>query len=1079
MASSGMMTEMEGGLIPRKIRNICILAHVDHGKTTLADHLIAGAGSGLIHPKQAGKLRFMDYLDDEQQRAITMKSSSVALQFKGHLINLIDSPGHIDFCGEVSTAARLSDGAFILVDAVEGVHIQTHAVLRQAWIEKVTPCLVLNKIDRLITELKLTPMEAYTRLQNIVHEVNNIISAYQSEKYLSDVDSIIAGAGETPDIDEGLDNQEGGDEDAFQPQKGNVAFACALDGWGFCIDQFADLYATKLGASSTVLKKALWGNHYFIPKTKMIVGKKAAGSKAKPMFVQFVLEPLWQVYESALEGNQGRGMLEKVIKSMNLMIPPRDLQHKDPKVVLQAVMSRWLPLSSTILSMSIECLPDPVSAQSGRISRLLPRKEVLTDAEDDVLLELDHVRRAVETCDSSTRAPCIAFVSKMFAIPVNMLPHKGPSGEFLNNLVEELGVGETDAGHHECFLAFARVFSGVISTGQKLLVLSSLYNPLKMEPQQKHVQEAKVQALYLMMGRGLEPVATASAGNVVAIRGLGQHILKSATLSSTPYCWPFASMTYQAGPILRVAIEPSKPADMAVLRRGLQLLNRADPFVEVSVSGRGEQVLAAAGEVHLERCIKDLRERFACVDLEVSPPIVSYRETIEAEGVTCVDSYKNGSTTADFVEKTTPNGRCIVRVQVIKLPSALTKVLDENGELFQDILEGKLGHGKTASVSLKKKIKGDQTTGEAGEATEDPVLVLQKRMIDAADTEMYDGNQGFDKKRSKEDRKSWLNSLQRIWALGPRHVGPNILLVPTSNTLGGSVKISGGTLNDDTFGMEPVLVRGFPQISEKLGLADVSNEKSNEVTLNVNGNEHELDSLYAEAEGLESSVVSGYQLATAAGPLCDEPMWGLAFIVEAYIFPVRSKSSDASDSVGENGNKNSIHLPDQYGPFSGQVMTAVKDACRSAILSKRPRLVEAMYFCEVSAPTEYLGSMYAVLARRRARILKEEMREGSALFTVHAYVPVAESFGFADELRRWTSGAASPQLLLSHWEELLQDPFFVPKTEEELEEFGDGSSVLTNIARKMIDTVRRRKGLPVEDKVVQHATKQRTLARKV
>jgi ribosome assembly protein 1 len=165
MASSGMMTEMEGGLIPRKIRNICILAHVDHGKTTLADHLIAGAGSGLIHPKQAGKLRFMDYLDDEQQRAITMKSSSVALQFKGHLINLIDSPGHIDFCGEVSTAARLSDGAFILVDAVEGVHIQTHAVLRQAWIEKVTPCLVLNKIDRLITELKLTPMEAYTRLQ--------------------------------------------------------------------------------------------------------------------------------------------------------------------------------------------------------------------------------------------------------------------------------------------------------------------------------------------------------------------------------------------------------------------------------------------------------------------------------------------------------------------------------------------------------------------------------------------------------------------------------------------------------------------------------------------------------------------------------------------------------------------------------------------------------------------------------------------------------------------------------------------------------------------------------------------------
>lgn len=158
----------------RNIRNICILAHVDHGKTTLADHLIAGAGAGVVHPKLAGRLRFMDYLDEEQRRAITMKSSSISLQYKDHSINLIDSPGHMDFCSEVSTAARLSDGALVLVDAVEGVHIQTHAVLRQAWIEKLTPCLVLNKIDRLISELKLSPMEAYTRLVRIVHEVNGI-----------------------------------------------------------------------------------------------------------------------------------------------------------------------------------------------------------------------------------------------------------------------------------------------------------------------------------------------------------------------------------------------------------------------------------------------------------------------------------------------------------------------------------------------------------------------------------------------------------------------------------------------------------------------------------------------------------------------------------------------------------------------------------------------------------------------------------------------------------------------------------------------------------------------------------------
>ncbi|GJZ71989.1 zinc finger BED domain-containing protein RICESLEEPER 2-like protein [Tanacetum coccineum] len=132
--------------------------------------------------------KFMDFLDEEQHRAINMRSSSIALKFNQHFINLIDSLGHMDFCSEVSTASRLSNGGLVLVDAVKGVHIQTHAVLRQAWIEKVTPCLVLNKIDRLILELKLTPLEAYAKLLRIV------------EKYLSDVDSIIqSGTGEMGD----------------------------------------------------------------------------------------------------------------------------------------------------------------------------------------------------------------------------------------------------------------------------------------------------------------------------------------------------------------------------------------------------------------------------------------------------------------------------------------------------------------------------------------------------------------------------------------------------------------------------------------------------------------------------------------------------------------------------------------------------------------------------------------------------------------------------------------------------------------------------------------------------------------
>ncbi|XP_059641161.1 uncharacterized protein LOC132283253 [Cornus florida] len=1024
----------------QKIRNICILAHVDHGKTTLADHLIAAYGGGVLHPKQAGRLRFMDYLDEEQRRAITMKSSSIVLQYKDHSINLIDSPGHMDFCSEVSTAARLSDGALVLVDAVEGVHIQTHAVLRQAWIEKLTPCLVLNKIDRLICELKLSPMEAYIRLQRIVHEVNGIVSAYKSEKYLSDVDSILAGpSGELGD-DENQEFIEDVEEDAFQPQKGNVAFVCALDGWGFSISEFAEFYASKLGASATALQKALWGPRYFIPKTKMIVGKKglSSGSKARPMFVQFVLEPLWQIYQAALEADGDKVVLQKVIKSFNLSIPPRELQNKDPKAVLQAVMSRWLPLSNTILSMVVNHMPDPIAAQSFRISRLLPKREVIDNGfSSDVLAELELVRKSVEACDPCPEAPGVAFVSKMFAVPLKMLPKRGLHGEVVNTFSDDGGEGMSD----ECFLAFARIFSGVLCSGQRVFVLSALYDPLKGELMQKHIQEAELHSLYLMMGQGLKPVASARAGNVVAIRGLGQCILKSATLSSTKNCWPFSSMVFQVSPTLKVAIEPSDPADMGVLMKGLKLLNHADPFVEVTVSARGEHVLAAAGEVHLERCIKDLKERFAKVRLQVSPPLVSYKETIEGDLSNPLECLKLLGGSSDYIEKMTPNGRCVVRVQVMKLPTVLTKVLHESSDLLVDIMRGKQGPNYRSLETQKASIvEGDN-----------PIEKLKKCIMDAAESDSPTGSADIDKDRPEKSKLLWQKFLKRIWALGPRQVGPNILLIPESK----------GKSTDSS-----VLIRGSPHVSERLGFVDMSRNGD----IAAAASSLETQALYQEAEGLENSVLSGFQLATAAGPLCEEPMWGLAFAIEAYISPSVRQFAESEVSHQQ---------PEQYGVFTGQVMTVVKDACRAAVLQKRPQLVEAMYFCELNTPTEYLGPMYAVLARRRARVLKEEMQEGSSLFTVHAYVPVAESFGFADELRRWTSGASSALLVLSHWETLPEDPFFVPKTEEEIEEFGDGSSVLPNTARKLINAVRRQKGLPVDEKVVQHATKQRTLARKV
>ena len=169
-------------LDPSKIRTFCILAHVDHGKTTLTDLLISS--NGIISTRIAGKLRYMDYRVDEQERGITMKSSSISLLCKPssgphsglHLLNVIDSPGHVDFSSEVSAAVKLSDGAIVVVDAVEGVCVQTRMVIQQALREGLQCFLLINKLDRLCLELKMSPEEAAKHLEKIVEGCNSIIA---------------------------------------------------------------------------------------------------------------------------------------------------------------------------------------------------------------------------------------------------------------------------------------------------------------------------------------------------------------------------------------------------------------------------------------------------------------------------------------------------------------------------------------------------------------------------------------------------------------------------------------------------------------------------------------------------------------------------------------------------------------------------------------------------------------------------------------------------------------------------------------------------------------------------------------
>ncbi|KAF9023639.1 Cytoplasmic GTPase/eEF2-like protein (ribosomal biogenesis) [Haplosporangium bisporale] len=1074
------------------VRNICILAHVDHGKTTLSDSLLAS--NGIISSKLAGKVRYLDSREDEQERGITMESSAISLYFKvmrrvnatsaqaatesdlsnaspeanpsastpvdspvgspkisapgevkavaeEYLVNLIDSPGHVDFSGEVSTASRLCDGALVLVDAVEGVCTQTHTVLRQAWRESVRPVLVINKIDRLITELQFTPMEAYIHLNKILEQVNAVMGTFFSENVLEEDYRKKA---EKKKEQEGKDSTTTGLEDMFSdwhvetqddshiyfhPSQGNVIFASAIDGWAFRVDQFAAIYAQKLGMKEGVLRKCLWGDFYLDPKTKRVIGYKGLKGRAlKPLAIHLVLDNVWKVYDVVVV-NPDREMTEKVVKSLNLKVLPRDMRSKDTRAILTTIFSQWLPLSTCVLLAVVEQLPSPPAAQKIRMPKMLhPFETNPPEATEDW-------EKGMINCDPSSGV--VAYVSKMVSVPLDVLPKNkrkvltaeemrqrgritreqliasakaaeiGETGvhldvdEVIENRArmeaEEKAAAEELEGK-EALIGFSRIYSGTVRVGQKLKVLGPKYDPAQPT---LHCSEVTVDSLFMIMGRDLIGLDQVPAGNVFGIGGLEGHVLKYGTLWSAE--WEGGQNLVGKGlettPIVRVALEPENPSQMAQLVRGLQLLNQADPSVQVLTQETGEHVILTSGEVHLQRCMADLRERFARIEISMSEPIVPFRETaIDAPAQIVTSSAMSANEAAQAREQqaeklitksetgargtinaTTQNRHVRIVIRTVPIPEELKKYLVEHAEQIQAYVESTLGKDMTAyeeQEKIKTKVTQDLATlfAKAGE--------------------------------------EWKGKDKDILAFGPRRIGPNLLI-------------------------------------NNLGVDFQRRNSSEDSSLTI--------------QDLAESVQTGFQIATNSGPLCGEPMQGMAFFVQEVEI-----LEDAQNSSESNEGRSKMAVS------SGQLITTMRDTCRLGFLEWSPRLMLAMYSCDIQTTADVLGKVYAVIARRKGKILHEEMKEGTPFFSIQALLPVVESFGFSDDIRKKTSGAASPQLIFSHFELLDIDPFWVPNTVEELEDLGEKAD-RENIAKKYMDVVRKRKGLFVEQKIVEHAEKQRTL----
>ena len=338
------------------------------------------------------------------------------------------------------------------------------------------------------------------------------------------------------------------------------------------------------------------------------------------------------------------------------------------------------------------------------------------------------------------------------------------------------------------FLAFARIFSGTLHKGQTLFVLHPRHDPravdciwknqlpaaedIKAEgysdPLPEYVSVITISNLYVLMGRSVEAVDHAGAGNIVGIGGLEGVVLKSATLSTTIACPAFRQMSFAATPIVQVAVEPYHPVDMQALREGMTLLNQADPCVKVTISETGEHILATAGEVHLQRCLDDLRTTYAKVKLNVSAPIIPFRETIVPppkldtlnEAISIENEVRRprdrdlGSAELVNNEGTisilTPNRLCSLEIQARPLPEKVTQLLDESREVLRV-----LSHTAAAG-------------GQGGGANE---LSISEDMLIQLSKLKEDLSMAF-----AESEQAWEGTVEKIWSFDPRLIGANILL---------------------------------------------------------------------------------------------------------------------------------------------------------------------------------------------------------------------------------------------------------------------------------------------------------------
>jgi elongation factor 2 len=565
----------------------------------------------------------------------------------------------------------------------------------------------------------------------------------------------------------------------------------------------------------------LWGDSYFNPKTKKWTNKDkdADGKSLERAFNMFILDPIFRLFSAIM--NFKKEEIPTLLDKLEIVLKG-DEKELEGKALLKIVMKKFLPAADALLEMIVIHLPSPVTAQAYRADTLYEGPS------DDAFCQ------AIKTCDP--KADLMLYVSKM--------------------------VPTSDKGR---FYAFGRVFAGTVKSGQKVRIQGPNYVPGHKED----LFLKAIQRVVLMMGRFVEPIDDCPAGNIVGLVGIDQFLLKSGTITTNEAAHNMKVMKFSVSPVVQVAVEVKNASDLPKLVEGLKRLSKSDPCVLTSMSESGEHIVACTGELHLEICLQDLENDHAGIPLKISPPVVSYRETVEAE-----------SSMVALSKSPNKHNRIYLKAEPL-------------GEEVAIAIE-------TGKVSPKDDFKA--------------------------------------RARVLADEFGWdVTDARKIWCFGPEGSGPNVVVDQT---------------------------KAVQYLAE-----------------------------------IKDSVVSGFAWASGAGPILEESLRAIRFNIMDVTL-----------------HADSIHRG------AGQILPTMRRVTYAAMLLAEPRIQEPVFLVEIQCPESAVGGIYSVLNKKRGQVISEEQRPGTPLFTVKAYLPVNESFGFTGELRQATGGQAFPQMVFDHWATLGTDP---------------------------------------------------------